>query len=95
MGLCGQIIVHFLPHQPWQPPVEIHQCARRRLWRGPVSGRRPPWMGELHDRFHQEATYEYILRKLPEIILKLAQVLCGSSVVEQFTGRKSIEKCRD
>ena len=50
---------------------------------------------ESHDHVHQGAVRDCILRKLREIMLKLAQDIVDHPPVAQFTGRSSLEKRRD
>ncbi|WP_349436368.1 hypothetical protein [Pararhizobium sp. A13] len=85
----------FLPYRLKQPVIERRpMCAALCL----VRTSEPPWTArewELHDHFHQEAADECILRKLLEIMLKLAQGIVDHPPATQFTGRNSLEKCRD
>jgi hypothetical protein len=85
----------FLPHRHKQSPVELQSmCAAPLLAR---TDEQPEAVtdGELHDRFHQDAANECILRKLPGIMCKLAPSVTDRWLAPKFSRRKSIEKWRD
>jgi hypothetical protein len=85
----------FLLRQQKQPMIEIKPVYATLCWTKTGEQPRTVTERELHDHFHPELVHECILRKLPQIIPKLARRTVNHPVAEQFTGRNSVEKCRN
>jgi hypothetical protein len=85
----------FLLRQQKQPMIEIKPVYATLCWTKTGEQPRTVTERELHDHFHPELVHECILRKLPQIVPKLARRTVNHPVAEQFTGRNSVEKCRN